>query len=92
MGKTLSVTELVRNFSEYMNRVAYRGEDYVLTRGNKAIAQLRPMPAGRKLGDLPAILAALPHLEEAEANAFAEDLAEARAELARERLRDPWAS
>jgi len=92
MGKTLSVTELVRNFSEYMNRVAYRGEDYVLTRGNKAIAQLRPMPAGRKLGDLPAILASLPHLEETEADAFAEDLAEARAELARERLRDPWAS
>lgn len=33
MNKTVSVTELVRNFSDYLNRVTYRGEGFTLVRG-----------------------------------------------------------
>ena len=32
MEYTLSVTELVRNFADYVNRVFYRRERFVLTR------------------------------------------------------------
>ena len=92
MSQTLSVTEVVRHFTEYLNRVAYRGECFVLTRGNKPIAELRPLPAGKHLAELPALLASLPHLSEAEAAQFAADLTGAREELTRAELRDPWQS
>ena len=47
MSWTLTVTEVARHFAEYLNRVASRGECFVLMRGNKPIAELRPV-AGRE--------------------------------------------
>ena len=92
MSQTLSVTEVARHFTEYLNRVAYRGECFVLMRGNKPIAELRPLPAGKRLTDLPALVASLPHLSEAEAAQFAADLTAARGGLARAEVHDPWRS
>ena len=91
-ARVLSVTEAVRHFSDYVNRVAYRREAFVLRRGKMALAELRPVPSGRRLGDLPGILASLPALSESDAKTFAEDVRTARAHLRRGRLRDPWAS
>lgn len=88
----VTVTEVARNFAEYLNRVAFGGERFVLTRGKKPVAELRPVPRGRTLGDLPALLADLPHLGEEDAAAFAEDIDNARKEMARVGLRDPWES
>jgi hypothetical protein len=88
----LTVTEIARHFSDYVNRVVYRREAFVLRRGRKAVAELRPVPAGRRLGDLPKILASLPRLSEADAESFAKDITRSRDALRREKLRDPWAS
>ncbi len=90
--KTLTVTEVVRHFSDYVNRVAYRHEAFVLRKGRKAVAELRPLPTGRCLGDLPGILRSLPHLAKGDASAFAGDVAAARKARRGEGLRDPWAS
>jgi len=85
-----TVTEVFRNFSDYINRVSYKGERFILTRGGKAVAELVPAaPGGRRLAELPDLLAALPHLGEDEAGRFAEDLERARSELL---PMDPWAS
>ena len=92
MPQTLTVTEVARHFAEYINRVAYRGESFVLIRGNKPIAELRPLPIGKRLADLPALCASLPHLSPVEAEQFGEDLAAAREELAHAEVRDPWQS
>lgn len=92
MNSRASVTDVARNFSDYINRVAHRGETFVLTRGGKAVAELRPLPAGRTLGDLAAFLASAPRLGKESADAFAADLEEARAELNAAPLRDPWDS
>jgi len=54
-AKVVSVTEVVRHFSDYVNRVAYRREAFVLRRGRMTLAELRPVPSGRHLGDLPGI-------------------------------------
>ena len=81
MTQTLSVTKMVRHFAEYINRVAYRGECFVLVRGNKPVAELRSLPTGKRLAELPALLASLPHLSSAEAAQFADDLAAARETL-----------
>jgi antitoxin (DNA-binding transcriptional repressor) of toxin-antitoxin stability system len=92
MPETLTVTEVVRHFAEYVNRVAYRRESFVLVRGHKPIAELRPVPAGKGLAELPGLFAALPRLSAAEAAQFADDLDAARAELARTEANDPWRS
>jgi antitoxin (DNA-binding transcriptional repressor) of toxin-antitoxin stability system len=92
MSHTLSVTEMARHFAEYINRVAYRGESFVLVRGNKPLAELRPLPTGKRLAELPSLLASLPHLSPTEAAQFADDLTAAREALARAEVHDPWRS
>lgn len=90
MHESRSVTEVARHFADYINRVAYRGERFVLVRGNKPVAELGPLPAGRRLAELPGLLGSLPGLSEAEE--FAADLASARTTLDAAEVRDPWAS
>lgn len=89
---TLTVTDAVRHFSDYVNRVVYRHESFLLCKGNKPVAELRPVPGGRRLGDLPGIIRSLPHLSKEDAKTFAADLDTARQALATGELRDPWAS
>lgn len=90
MTEKATVTEVVRNFADYINRVAYRGERFLLERGGKVVAELRPVPEGRRLGDLPEILASLPGLGSEEAAAFARDLERVRADLDALPSSDPW--
>ena len=94
MAQTLlvSVTEVACHFAEYVNRVSCRGESFVLVRGSKPVAELRPLPAGKRLAELPALLESLPHLSPTEATQFADDLAEARWALVRAEVHDPWRS
>jgi hypothetical protein len=86
----VTVTQLARNFAEYVNRVVYRREMFTLIRGNRPIAELRPLPLGVRLSELPGLLASLPRLSAAEAGAFADDIEAARDEL--EEARDAWES
>lgn len=92
MHENRSVTEVNRNFADYINRVVYRGERFTLVRGNKPVAELGPSPAGKQLAELPALLDSLPALTEKEAKAFAEDIASGRSGLSGAGVRDPWAS
>lgn len=95
MHETHSVTEVARSFADYINRVVYRGEHFILTRGNKPVAELAPLPTGttgKHLEELPGLLSSLPSLSEDEASEFADGLTEARAALSSTHVRDPWAS
>lgn len=92
MGKKVIVSEAVRNFADYINRVAYRGESFTLVRGNKPVAELAPVVSGRRLGDLPYLLASLPRLSDSDAASFVKDMKGARSELPGGPLRDPWES
>ncbi len=93
MKTTASVTEVSRNFADFINRVAYRGEEFVLVRGQKPVAELRPVPHGRKLGEFPELMRSLPSLAAGDVDTFARDLSDLREEIAtEEELRDPWAS
>ena len=92
MSTRISVSEAVRQFADYINRVAYRGERFTLIRGNKPVAELSPVISGRRLGDLPDLLASLPTLSDTDARSFDEDLTRARSELTGAPLNDPWAS
>jgi len=88
----VTVTEVARHFADYVNRVAYRRESFTLVRGNKPVAELRPLPAGKRLSELPALFASLPRLSPSEAADFADDLSSARAVLTHAEVRDAWQS
>jgi len=89
---TITITEMSRNFADFINRVAYRGESFVLIRGKKPVAELRPIPMGKKLGEIEELLKSLPRLSESELEEFSKDLDEIRAQGNIEKLRDPWES
>jgi len=88
----VTVTEVARHFAEYVNRVAYRRESFTLVRGNRPLAELRPLPAGTRLGELPALLDSLPCLSPSETADFASDLKAARAALSQAEAREAWPS
>ena len=86
----LTVTDVARNFSDYINRVLFRRERFVLLRGNRPVAELRPVNIGVPLADLPALFASFPHLDPDDAAAFEADLESGRAVLDTLPIHDPW--
>ena len=88
----VTVTQVARNFADYVNRVAYRHESFTLVRGNKPLAELRPLPQGKLLSELPALFASLPRLTASEAGDFADDLAAAQGDLVAAEVHDAWQS
>ena len=82
--KTITATEAVRKFSELLNFVRYKGENYTVVRGGKPVASLRPVEAtsetppvrkieAKPLGELKKLLKSLPKLG-AEAENFERDV------------------
>lgn len=66
MQAAISSTEAVRNFSELLNNIKYRGDRYTVIRGGKPAASLVPVePAGSGaiLADLRKMVRAFPHLD-----------------------------
>lgn len=94
MRKHLTVTEVVRNFSEIIGKVRFHGERFVLTKGGRPVAELGPTAAmvRLRLGELPSLLAALPHLHPQDAERFAEDLEKSRQVLGTIPPKGPWGS
>ena len=94
MPKILTVTELSRNLADYVNRVFYKGESFILTRGNKRVAEIRPVerefPNGLTGKQLIEVFRSLPHLTPDEAEDFGRDIDRARDELNRSPIKDPW--
>jgi antitoxin (DNA-binding transcriptional repressor) of toxin-antitoxin stability system len=79
MGQTITATNAVRNFSELLNGIRYRGECYTILKGGTPAAIIGPAAASvqdRKLSDLKDILGSLPRLED-DGDAFARDIEQA---------------
>jgi hypothetical protein len=90
--KRVTVTEFVRGFSDFINRVVYQGERFVLVRGGRELAEVRPRRTGRQLAELAELLEGLPRLSPEEATAFGADLDAARASLGAELPDTGWQS
>jgi hypothetical protein len=87
-----TVTELARDFSHFVNRVAYKHNSIILLRGKKEVAELRPIVSGLPISDFANLMDSLPHLSEPELEAFSTDLKVVRDSMNDEPVRDPWAS
>ena len=90
--KTLTVTEVSRNFSAVMDQVEADQEEIVIVRNNRPIVRLVPEPpeqiASVVLGDLYRTL----DDESADALTQAIDVGKKKKRGTLKELRDPWAS
>jgi antitoxin (DNA-binding transcriptional repressor) of toxin-antitoxin stability system len=78
MEKRISATQAVRDFSEVLNTIKFKGVHYIIERGGKPIACMKSIDEKvdpMTLAELKNLLKKLPRLEE-ELDAFASDIAE----------------
>ena len=78
MEKRISATRAVRDFSEVLNTIKFKGVHYIIERGGKPIASMKSIDEKidpMTLGELKPLLKKLPRLEE-ELDDFATDLEE----------------
>lgn len=76
MEKRISATQAVRDFSEVLNAIKFKGVHYIVERGGKPIAFMRPVAERTDpmtLDSLKVLLKKLPKLGE-ELDAFSKDL------------------
>jgi antitoxin (DNA-binding transcriptional repressor) of toxin-antitoxin stability system len=62
MTTRLSATEAVRTFSDLLNRIRYRGEEFVVERAGEPICRMTPAapPQGPSLRELASLLSEIP--------------------------------
>jgi len=75
MQNRVSATEAVRSFSDLLNRIRYRGEEFVIERGGEAICRMTPATTPKRVTgrELAAIIRELPHPD----TGFAKDVQDA---------------
>ena len=76
MEKRITATRAVRDFSEILNTIKFQGTHFIIERGGKPVASMKPVDEKedfKTLGELKALLKKLPRLDE-ELDAFAADL------------------
>ncbi len=76
MEKRITATRAVRDFSEVLNTIKFQGTHFIIERGGKPVASMKPVDEKedfKALGELKALLKKLPRLDE-ELDAFAADL------------------
>jgi len=76
MEKHISATQTVKDFSEVLNEIKYKGVHYLIERSGKPVASMKPIKEGRNLNtlrELKLLLKKLPRLDE-ELDAFLADI------------------
>lgn len=83
MTTRISATDVVRNFSELLNNIKYRGDRYTIMRGGKPAASLVPVEGnvkGIRLSDLRDIVSTLPHIDDSDTTFEADVMAAAKSQ------------
>jgi antitoxin (DNA-binding transcriptional repressor) of toxin-antitoxin stability system len=76
MEKHITATQAVRDFSEVLNTIKFKGVHYIIERGGKPIASMKPIDEDKNLAtldELMPMLKKLPRLDD-ELGDFAKDL------------------
>ena len=75
--RSITATQLSRNFSDLLNQVRYQHVTLEVMRGNELVAYVSPPPvvaAGYPIDQLDRLLAGLPRLSAEEAQHFLDDI------------------
>jgi prevent-host-death family protein len=85
----VNVTQAAGQLSDLLNRVAYQGASFELTRGGRRIARLVPADAAKrvKVSELNDLFASIPKLGD-DAAVFERDIADGLGAIVPDR--DPW--
>ncbi len=78
MEKHITATQAVRDFSELLNTIKFKGDHYIIQRNGKPVASMQPIKSGKKvktLKELKLLIKELPRLDD-ELEAFAADIEE----------------
>lgn len=72
MTKLITVTEMMRSFSDIVAKVYYKGEIYNIKKGANIVARLAPVKSNSRLGvkDLNSFFKSSPHLDEQDLKDF----------------------
>lgn len=76
MEKRITATQAVREFSELLNKIKFKGDHYIIERSGKPVARMEPIKEAnttKTLKELKSLLKELPRLDD-ELDAFAADL------------------
>jgi antitoxin (DNA-binding transcriptional repressor) of toxin-antitoxin stability system len=87
MSRKVSATEAVRTFSDILNRIHYRGEEFIVERAGEPVCRMTPASSPRSLTlrELASLLRDIPKADDA----YASDVR--RAARSQGRLpRSPW--
>jgi antitoxin (DNA-binding transcriptional repressor) of toxin-antitoxin stability system len=79
--KEFTVTEVARNFSDFISRIHYQGEGAVLLKGGRPMVKVSPVHQTKTAGELAENWPGLAHLTAEEAESFERDLSAARSGL-----------
>lgn len=80
MAQIIRATEVVRSFSDIMNRVYYKGESFDIQKGHNIVARISPIENKPPVvvRDLEELFKNGPHLDPDDAEQFIKDIYEAR--------------
>ena len=92
MPTPITITKFSRALADFINFVYYRNESFLLLRGNKAVAEIRPVSKNMSLGDLSVLLRGGSGLSKEENLDFLRDVEDIKKESAKDRGRNKWES
>jgi antitoxin (DNA-binding transcriptional repressor) of toxin-antitoxin stability system len=93
MTYEIAVDEAATRLPELVDKATLQGDTIVLLRQGEPVAELKGVKKKQlRLCDLPRLLREGPHLSPEDAEEFARDLEQMRAEMASAPQRDPWES
>ncbi|MEE8429749.1 MAG: type II toxin-antitoxin system Phd/YefM family antitoxin [Candidatus Desulfatibia sp.] len=78
MEKYITATQAVRDFSELLNTIKFKGDHYIIQRNGKPIASMQPIKSAKNLKtleELKLLIKQLPRLDD-ELEVFAADIKE----------------
>lgn len=92
MQRLISVTEFARSMAEFINTIVYKRESFMLVRGKKAVAELRPVNKRVTISMFDQLLQNAPKLSEEEQLSFLQDLDTLRSEVSKDHGTNRWPS
>lgn len=80
MPKLITVTDMIRSFSDIVGRVYYKGETFDIKKGSNIVARLSPSKekTSVKVSELGKFLKNSPHLDQEDISNFENDIKEIR--------------
>jgi hypothetical protein len=90
MATPVTITKFSRALADFINFVYYRRESFLLLRGNKPVAEVRPVAKNFSFSDLSILLNDGNSLTRSESDDFLEDIRTIRAESTKDKGKNKW--